>query len=193
MEVNFRANENAVRLPSLKPVQAETVPVTPKKEMPAPVELWMDTLKLKETTKSYGGGMWKGIKDAVAAGSVLVGLDWLATSCVNISKGKNTITNMLFSPIATLGKGIAHEASATASVLRKDGMGIVKYLWTTTFGLIGKAVKSAYKSPNISKVAKVGLPILTTGIFAYRTFRSYQQANKEKANIDILYTGHTRG
>lgn len=199
MHVNFNGSSapNVVKLPQLKPVEEATTPVVSGKANSgfSPLELWKDTLKVKANVDAYSGGFVRGVKNSVLAGSALVATDWLVTSAFklgkSVDKGGITVGEVLKTPFAIAGKAIR---SGWRFVFGGNGS---KSIFTRS---LGETLKKVAKSPiklyqevlhakNLSKVAKYGLPLVLVGVAAYTTFRSYLNANKEKAEIDHRYGG----
>lgn len=178
MQVNFRSNQ---------PV-ATTQPQNKERGVfDTTREAWKTTLKTKETIGAYSSGFVRGLKNAAVAGGALVGIDWLVNSCVNISKGKNTVSHMLGTPFVLFGKSIANFTKFIVDSCgeRTFGKSIKVALWDAP----KKVMKTIYNSKNVSKVSKWGLPIIALAVAGYTTFRSCLDANERSAKIDHRYGG----
>ena len=197
MQVNFNgsATAAAVKLPTLKPVDEPTTPVAVQKSKEgfSTRELWKDTLKIKANVDAYSGGFVRGIKNSLLAGAALVGSDWMITSGRKNMAGNADATagKILATPFQLAGKAVK---TAWRFVFGGDG---TKSIFTRSLGNTLKRVvkfpydlyKEVLNAKNVSRVGKYGLPILVAGVAAYTTFRSYLNANKEKAEIDHAYGG----
>ena len=191
MQVSFRNTQIAVpQTPQAQPVSADEK----NSLFDTSREAWKTTLKTKETACAYTSGFFRGVKNAIYAGAALVGLDWFATSCVNISnpKNANTLSHMLSTPFVKGWKALSNTAKFFVGFSPKDGFcarPFTKSLKMALWDAPKKILKTIYKSNNISKVAKIGLPVVTLAIAGYTTFRSCLNANERNARIDHRYGG----
>lgn len=187
MQVSFRNTQTAV--PQTTTPQAVAGEQKSRGVFDTTREAWKTTLKTKETACAYTSGFFRGLKNAAYAGAALVGLDWFATSCVNISKGKNNIGHMLATPFAVAGKTIGKTAKYLVDFCKKDGPTVPQALKALVWDAPKKVLGKVYRSQNISKVAKYGLPIIALAVAGYTTFRSCLDANERSSKIDHRYGG----
>ncbi len=198
MQVNFSGSTSVtgVKLPPLKPVEDSSVQRSDNQQTPknkfSTLELWKDTLKLKANVDAYSNGFFKGVKYSLVAGAGLVGIDWLVYSTLGVGKGRITAGEMLKTPFKTVGKAIAtgwkfiFGTKEAKSIFTRPLGNTIKRILKSPIDLY-KTIYHAKKS--LSPVSRYGLPILIAGVAAYTTFRSYLNANKEKADVDHRYGG----
>ena len=154
-------------------------------------EFWKGTLKGYEGAKALTVGTAKGIKNAVYAGSALVALDWFGTSIARIAKNKPdaTVWNMVKTPFVLAGKAIAKSSKYLVEFCKKDVPSIPQALKTMLIDTPVKIIKKVYKSPNISFVARYGLPVIALSVLGYSIVRSKLDYNERAARIDHRYGG----
>ena len=154
-------------------------------------EAWKGTLKTYEGAKAYTGGIFRGIRNAIYAGAALVILDWFGTSIANIAKGKQGATtwNMIKTPFVLAGQALSRSTKYFIEFCKKDGPTIPQFLKTALIDTPIKVMKKIYRSPNISKFTRIGLPIVTLIALGGTIIRSKLDYNEQAAKIDHRYKG----
>ena len=152
-------------------------------------EAWKGTLKGYEGVKVFTMGTARGIKNAAYAGSALVALDWFGTSISNIVKGSNTKWNMFKTPFVLAGQALSKTGKYLVEFCKKDGPTIPQALKTAFIDTPVKLIKKIYKSPNLSRVTRFGLPVIALTTLGYTSIRSKLDYNEKAAKIDHRYGG----
>ncbi len=189
MTVSFSSGSIAVN-PTAQPQTTASQDKENRGILDSTREAWKTTLKAKETTVAYGSGFFRGLKNAIYAGSALVGLDWFGKSLLNIKDGKNTVGHMLATPFVLAGKAVGRTTKYMYELAcKKDGPTIAQAMKALVWDVPKKVLTKVYKSKNVSRIAKIGLPVIALAVAGYTTFRSYLNANERKARIDHRYGG----
>ena len=211
MQVSFRNNPTVTAMPQSQ-AQPQVEPQIPQAEVQTAQvqpqqpevkgrgffgttkEVWKTILKAKETVCAYTSGFLKGLKYAAYAGASLVGIDWIAKSCVNIAKDnkQTSVGHMLATPFVMGWKALRNFTKVVVDFCRPNGLTIPQALKIAVWDAPKKVLSKIYgkhASKNISTVSKIGLPVIALVVGGYTTFRSCLNANERKARIDHRYGG----